>query len=103
VCVPANKIAQHGAVSSEVAQALAEGARKRFRADFGIGITGVAGPDGGTPEKPVGLVYVGVADEKGTKVEKARFIGSRKDVRYRSAQQALVMLRNRMLGPNDAG
>ena len=97
VYVPADLIQQHGAVSPEVAEALATGARKRFGTDFGIGITGVAGPDGGTPEKPVGLVYIGLADASETVVEKSRFIGSRRDIRYRSTQSALVLLRSRLL------
>lgn len=95
--VPAETIAAHGAVSSEVARALAEGARKRFEADFGIGITGIAGPDGGTAQKPVGLVYIAVAYEGGCDVEQANFIGSRAVVRTRSAQTALNLLRLKAL------
>lgn len=94
VAVPAALIEQHGAVSPEVAEAMARGVRARFGADFGIGITGIAGPDGGTPEKPVGLVYIAVADAQSVEVEENRFLGNRKDIRYRSAQFALVMLRN---------
>ena len=97
VAVPAEMIARVGAVSPEVAQALAEGARQRFGATYGIGITGIAGPDGGTPEKPVGLVYIAVAYAGGCDVEKANFIGSRQVVRTRSAQTALNMLRLRAL------
>ena len=66
--VPAALIAEHGAVSKEVAKALAEGIRKRCGATIGVGVTGIAGPGGGTPEKPVGLVYVAVADGKKTDV-----------------------------------
>jgi nicotinamide-nucleotide amidase len=94
VAVPAELIHEHGAVSPEVAEAMARGARERFQSDFGVGITGVAGPDGGTPEKPVGLVYIALAGPGGVRVEKSRFMGSRADVRYRSAQYALVMLRD---------
>lgn len=97
VSVPADMIARVGAVSEEVAQALAEGARQRFGATYGIGITGIAGPDGGTPEKPVGLVYIAVAYEGGCDVEQANFIGSRQIVRTRSAQTALNRLRLRAL------
>ena len=97
--VPAEMIARVGAVSKEVGQALAEGARQRFGADYGIGITGIAGPDGGTPEKPVGLVYIALAYEGGCDVEKANFIGSRQIVRLRSATTALNMLRLRTLNP----
>ncbi len=97
VNVPAETIARVGAVSPEVAQALAEGARQRFGTTYGIGITGVAGPEGGTAEKPVGLVYIGVAHPDGCDVEKCNFIGSRQVVRTRSAQTALNMLRLRVL------
>ncbi len=93
VGVPAELIERVGAVSPEVAQSLAEGARKRFNTDYGIGITGVAGPDGGTPEKPVGLVYIAVAYEGGSLSEEGRFIGSRSIVRHRASQTALNMLR----------
>ena len=101
VAVPADVIARVGAVSPDVAQALAEGARRRFGATYGIGITGIAGPDGGTPEKPVGLVYIAVAYPEGCDLEKAHFIGSRQVVRTRSAQTALNMLRLRVLQSTD--
>jgi nicotinamide-nucleotide amidase len=97
VGVPADMIAAHGAVSPQVAEAMARGARERFGADFGVGITGIAGPDGGTPEKPVGLVYVALAGPNGVEVDKNRFIGIRQDVRARSAQRALTMLRDAAL------
>jgi nicotinamide-nucleotide amidase len=97
VAVPADLIARVGAVSREVAVALAEGARQRFGSTYGIGVTGIAGPDGGTPEKPVGLVYIAVAYPDGCDVEQANFIGSRQIVRTRSAQTALNMLRLRAL------
>lgn len=97
VGVPAEMIARVGAVSPEVAQALAEGARSRFGADYGIGITGIAGPEGGTPEKPVGLVYIGIAYPGGCEVDKSNYIGSRQIVRYRASQTALNMLRLRAL------
>ena len=60
-------LAQYGAVSEEVAGAMAEGARAALRADYALSVTGVAGPDGGTPEKPVGLVYLGCAGPDGTR------------------------------------
>ena len=96
--VPAEMIAEFGAVSPEVAKALAEGARTRFGTDYGIGVTGVAGPDGGTPEKPVGLVYFAVAYPGGCEVDKGNFIGSRAVVRSRASQNVLNMLRLRALG-----
>jgi len=97
VGVPAELIAAVGAVSSEVAQALAEGARNRFGTTYGIGVTGVAGPDGGTPEKPVGTVWIAVAYPGGCDVDCSHLIGSRTIVRTRSAQNALNMLRLRAL------
>ena len=98
VSVPEAMLARVGAVSPEVGRALAEGAREKFGTDYGIGITGVAGPGGGTPEKPVGLVYIAVAYEGGCEVERANYIGSRQIVRHRASQAALNMLRLRVLG-----
>lgn len=99
--VPAELIERVGAVSEEVAQALAEGARDRFGATYGIGITGIAGPEGGTPEKPVGLVYIALSQEnyKAT-VERCEFIGSRGIIRQRATQTALNSLRLRLLKAN---
>jgi nicotinamide-nucleotide amidase len=77
VGVPAELIESKGAVSSEVALALADGIRKRTGATLGIGITGIAGPGGGTPEKPVGLVHIGIADERGAKEKATLFPGDR--------------------------
>src|SRR6201999_474568 len=73
--VPPSVIERHGAVSRQVASALAEGIRERCDSTFGVGITGIAGPSGGTEEKPVGLVYVGVSDGKNTEVVERRFHG----------------------------
>ncbi|MFN3649162.1 MAG: competence/damage-inducible protein A [Armatimonadota bacterium] len=84
----------HGAVSAPVAQAMAAGVRERLGADLGVSITGVAGPTGGTPEKPVGLVYVGLATASGVEAMENHFIGIRDDVRQRSTQVALQMLRD---------
>ena len=95
--VPANLIAKHGAVSREVAAALAEGIRKRCKATFGVGITGVAGPLGGTEEKPVGLVYNALASEDGTQVEERKFPGDRKRVRWFATQLALDMVRRKLM------
>jgi len=93
VGVPEEMLARVGAVSPEVAQALAEGAKARFGTDYGIGVTGIAGPGGGTAEKPVGLVYLAVAHPDGCEVEKVNYIGSRQIVRHRSSQTVLNMLR----------
>lgn len=95
--VPKNMLAKHGAVSREVAAALAEGIRKRCKATFGLGITGVAGPTGGTPEKPVGLVYHALAAEDGTQVEERKFPGDRKRVRWFASQMALDMVRRKLM------
>jgi len=91
--VPSEKIARHGAVSSEVACAMAEGARLRGGATYGLGITGVAGPDGGTPEKPVGTVHLAVARAGGTKASEHHFFGDRRRVRLTAAYFALNELR----------
>jgi nicotinamide-nucleotide amidase len=96
--VPAEMIAELGAVSPEVAIALAAGARARFGADIGVGITGVAGPGGGTPEKPVGTVHVCVASAEGSELRALRLFGSREAVRDRSVTMAMQMLRHLLLG-----
>ena len=95
--VPASLITEHGAVSREVAAALAEGIRKRCKATFGVGITGVAGPAGGTAEKPVGRVYHALAAENGTQVEERNFPGDRKRIRWFASQQALDMIRRKLM------
>ena len=91
--VPAGLLAQYGAVSEEVAGAMAEGARAALHADYALSITGVAGPDGGTHEKPVGLVYLGCAGPPGTRVRRNVFPGDRDTVRTFSATGALHLLR----------
>ena len=95
--VPAELIAKHGAVSREVAKALAEGIRKRTGATYGLAITGIAGPGGGTEEKPVGLVYVAVADEKETDVLEKNLMGDRERIRSWASQQALDLIRRRLM------
>lgn len=82
----------HGAVSEETAREMAMGCRKMAEADIGIGITGIAGPDGGTEDKPVGLVYIGCSWKDKTTVKKFLFHGNRSQVRERSVAQALTML-----------
>ena len=91
-------VERHGAVSEEVAAALAAGALKVARADVGVGITGIAGPDGGTDEKPVGLVFVAVDGAAGTRVRRSLFPGGRERVRFQATQVALEMLRRGLLG-----
>jgi nicotinamide-nucleotide amidase len=95
--VPKTLLAKHGAVSREVAVAMAEGIRKRCKATFGIGITGVAGPGGGSEQKPVGLVYHALASERETQVEERNFPGDRKRVRWFASQMALDMVRRKLM------
>ena len=94
--VPATLIEENGAVSKPVAQAMAEGIRKRSGTSIGLGITGIAGPSGGTPEKPVGLVFIALADERGTQVREFRFPGGRERVRLLASQAALELIRRRV-------
>ena len=91
--VPEEILARHGAVSAETASAMAAGARDRLGADAAIATTGVAGPGGGTPEKPVGLVYTAVAGPMGERVDELRLPGSRDEIRLRSAVLSLHGLR----------
>jgi nicotinamide-nucleotide amidase len=95
--VPKQLIQKHGAVSREVAAAMAEGIRKRCLSSYGIGITGVAGPTGGTEEKPVGLVYIALAGDEGTQVVERNFPGDRKRIRWFASQQALEMIRRALI------
>ncbi len=95
--VPADMIERHGAVSREVAAALAEGIRYRCEATFGVGITGVAGPTGGTPEKPVGLVFHALASDGGTEVIERNFPGDRKRIRRFATTLALDMVRRKLM------
>jgi nicotinamide-nucleotide amidase len=99
VGVPADIIDSKGAVSSETALALADGIRKRTGATLGIGITGIAGPSGGTPEKPVGLVHIGIADDRGSRERASRFPGDRERIRFQATQQALDTIRRYFLLP----
>jgi nicotinamide-nucleotide amidase len=95
--VPESLIAEHGAVSEPVAQAMAEGIRARAHTDVGIGVTGIAGPGGGTPDKPVGTVAIAVVAGGDTRARTFQFIGERELVKYQSAQAAMNMLRIMML------
>jgi nicotinamide-nucleotide amidase len=95
--VPEEMIHRHGAVSREVAAALAEGIRYRCESTLGVGITGVAGPTGGTAEKPVGLVFHAVASDSGTEVVQRNFPGDRKRIRRFASTMALDMLRKKLM------
>ena len=95
--VPEEMIHRHGAVSREVAAALAEGIRYRCESTFGVGITGVAGPSGGTSDKPVGLVFHAVASDTGTEIVQRTFPGDRKRIRRFASTMALDMLRKKLM------
>lgn len=100
--VPESILLEHGAVSSQCAKAMAVGVLKFSGADIGISVTGIAGPDGGTDEKPVGLVYFGLAAKGFVTSREVRFSNkySREEVRYRSASEALNMVRLYLLDPD---
>jgi nicotinamide-nucleotide amidase len=95
--VEPNLIEAHGAVSLPVARAIATGIRRRARADIGLAVTGIAGPSGGTPDKPVGLVFIALAWPGGVEVRKNLFPGKREQVKLQSAQKALDMVRRHLL------
>ena len=95
--VPRDLLEIYGAVSEQVAKALAEGVRKRCGTTLGLGITGVAGPTGGTAEKPVGLAFHALASEFGTEVIKRNFAGDRARIRWYASQQALDMVRRKLM------
>jgi nicotinamide-nucleotide amidase len=97
--VPAPLIEEYGAVSAQVAEALADGAREKFHSELGVGITGVAGPGGGTAEKPVGLVFFSVAHGDGERLTRSlQLPGSRADIRDRSTTVAMHLIRRVLLG-----
>ena len=95
--VDSQLIARYGAVSRDVAIALAEGIRARCDSTFGLGITGIAGPSGGSDEKPVGLVWLAISDDDGTDAIEKRFMGDRNAIRFYASQQGLDMVRRRLL------
>lgn len=94
--VPGDVLAAHGAVSAQVARAMAEGARTRFRTSLAGSVTGIAGPDGGSADKPVGLTYLGVADDQGAEVRRAVWSGGRAANRRDSAIALLELLLERV-------
>jgi len=91
--VPADLIQEYGAVSEQVAESMARAARKKAGTDYAVGITGIAGPAGGSEQKPVGLVYIGVDSENGCDTKRCLFSGNRRFIRLRAAQTVLNILR----------
>ncbi len=98
--VPEALFVQFGVVSPEVAKAMAAGARQAGKADFGVSITGIAGPGGGSDAKPVGTVHIGLAWEDGVVSNHYHLLGSRADIAYRATQNALALLRRFLMNPN---
>jgi nicotinamide-nucleotide amidase len=94
--VPSELIAEYGAVSREVAEALADGIRRHTGATLGLGVTGIAGPTGGTEAKPVGLVYIAISDAQKTDSIEKNFRGDRDRIRQWAAQQALDLIRRKL-------
>ena len=92
--VAEDTLAAYGAVSEETARAMAEGVRRLMQTDLGVGITGIAGPDGGSAEKPVGLVYIAVSDRSNTVVQKNYFHGTRLENKRAAVDKALAMIRD---------
>jgi nicotinamide-nucleotide amidase len=90
-------IKEFGAVSQQVARDMARGVRHKAKTDFGLAVTGIAGPDGGTDDKPVGLVYIALADDAHTEHQKLTLPGDREFIRWRASQAALDMLRRRLI------
>ena len=88
---------EHGAVSAPVAEAMAEGMRNRAVTDFALSITGIAGPDGGTEDKPVGTVFIAISSEAGTEHRRLKLPGDRSLIRWRATQAALDLLRRRLI------
>lgn len=95
--VPAGTLRRHGAVSAETAEAMAVGARERFGADLAVSTTGIAGPSGGSAEKPVGLVYFGLASAAGVRSKRRLLPGSREEIQARTAAFALDLVRRHLL------
>ena len=96
--VPKALIDRRGAVSREVAEAMAQGIREAASTDLGLSVTGIAGPDGGTKEKPVGLVYISLSFLQDVKTDEHKFIGNREQIRIKASQMALDMVRRHLIG-----
>ncbi len=90
--VNAETVKNFGAVSEQTAKEMAENVRQILNTNIGVSITGIAGPGGGTPEKPVGTVFIGISGDKGDKVEKFQFNGSRTEIKEKTVEAALVLI-----------
>jgi nicotinamide-nucleotide amidase len=99
--VSAELLAAHGSVSAEAAEAMARGARERLGVDVAVSVTGIAGPDGGTPEKPVGLVYLHAETPDGGRGREFSFPGDRASIRARSVVGALHLVRRLLQSPDE--
>jgi nicotinamide-nucleotide amidase len=99
--VKSETLDRFGAVSAETAEEMAVGMRERAQTDFAVSITGIAGPDGGSEEKPVGTVFIALADAEGVRSMKFVFPGDRYLIRWRASQAALDFLRRRILKANE--
>ena len=98
LCVPEDDLEAYGAVSEQVAKAMAEGVRNRSKVSIGLSTTGIAGPTGGSKEKPVGLVYIGLASKNRSIVKKCQFDGSRIENKYSTVYEVLVLLKTYLKG-----
>lgn len=94
VGVKSATLSEYGAVSKQTAGEMAEGIRKAIETDIGVGVTGIAGPDGGTPQKPVGLVYIAVAGSHGTVIRENHFKGTRSEIKLQTTETALEMIKD---------
>lgn len=92
--VPKEMIETYGAVSEQTAKAMAEGIRKQSKTDLGLSVTGIAGPTGGTPGKPVGTVFIALSSDKGTECQKHLFQGDRAAIRWETSETALRWIRD---------
>lgn len=95
--VPEEVIKLHGAVSSQTAKAMAVGIRMLRKTDIGVGVTGIAGPTGGTATKPVGLVYIALSTQSCVECKEFRFTGDREEIKLMSSQAAMEMIREYLL------
>ena len=94
--VPKSIIEEFGAVSAETAKAMAEGVKKLAKADIAVSTTGIAGPTGATPTRPIGLVYIGLATCEGTKTKEINFKGNRLEIKRKASEEALRMVRDHL-------